>query len=92
MTCPQCGGLCDRDEVDVGPGSVPVGLWGCGECQWVEGQPSVLTCPQCRGTGFRQRGTYWTKTNRLFPLECERCGFWLNQDTQTGAVFRVAGA
>lgn len=38
MKCPNCGGECERDMVDVGVGEMPSGPWGCPECQWVEGQ------------------------------------------------------
>lgn len=33
MICPKCGGVCDRDEVDVGIGTVN-GPWFCPECHW----------------------------------------------------------
>ncbi len=36
MNCPKCGTPCERDEVDVGVGSLPAGPWGCPECYWVE--------------------------------------------------------
>lgn len=34
MTCPRCGSVCGRDEVDVGVG-VMYGPWGC-YCGWSE--------------------------------------------------------
>jgi hypothetical protein len=40
MKCPNCGGECDRDEVDIGVG-VQGGPWGCPDCGWVE--PSINT-------------------------------------------------
>lgn len=36
MNCPNCGAECERDEVDVGVGTMPAGPWGCPECHWVE--------------------------------------------------------
>lgn len=36
LTCPDCGGECERDMVDVGVGSVPAGPWCCPDCHWVE--------------------------------------------------------
>lgn len=35
MICPQCGGDCVRDEVDIGVG-IQGGPWGCPDCHWVE--------------------------------------------------------
>ena len=35
MTCPECGTLCERDEVDVGPGVI-CGPWSCLGCGWSE--------------------------------------------------------
>jgi len=34
-TCPNCGGGCCRDEVDVGVGII-YGPWGCWSCRWSE--------------------------------------------------------
>lgn len=39
MKCPDCGGECERDEVDNGIGMDACGPWGCPECHWVEPQP-----------------------------------------------------
>ena len=36
MRCPQCGGACDRDSVDIGVG-VQHGPWRCDDCGWYEG-------------------------------------------------------
>lgn len=33
--CPECGGTCDRDSVDVGVGVI-YGPWGCCDCGWGE--------------------------------------------------------
>jgi len=43
MTCPSCGGECERDTVDVGVGEHPTGPWGCPSCHWVE----AAICPIC---------------------------------------------
>lgn len=54
MTCPQCGGECERDEVDNGVGMEPCGPWGCPECHWVEGrEPSE---PSGEGKDVFERG------------------------------------
>lgn len=45
MKCPRCGADCERDEVDVGIGTIAGGPWGCFECHWVEGEPAE--CPDC---------------------------------------------
>lgn len=34
FTCPRCGGLCSRDEADIGIG-IMYGPWGCA-CGWLE--------------------------------------------------------
>ena len=36
MKCPECGGSCWRDEVDIGVG-IQCGPWRCEECGWYEG-------------------------------------------------------
>ena len=36
MKCPECGGSCWRDEVDIGVGT-QYGPWRCEECAWYEG-------------------------------------------------------
>lgn len=41
MICPCCGAPCQRDEVDVGVGTI-TGPWGCPDCGWVEAQPELL--------------------------------------------------
>jgi len=33
--CPNCQSQCDRDEVDVGIGTI-YGPWGCYSCGWSE--------------------------------------------------------
>ena len=33
MNCPKCGGVCDRDEIDVGIGTV-CSPWFCPDCHW----------------------------------------------------------
>lgn len=42
MKCPKCGAEAERDEVDVGVGSVPAGPYGCFECGWVQEAPREL--------------------------------------------------
>lgn len=34
-TCPTCGGVCDRDEVDIGVGTV-CSPWFCPACHWTQ--------------------------------------------------------
>lgn len=34
--CPYCGEPMERDEIDVGIGSVPTGPWGCAVCLYIE--------------------------------------------------------
>lgn len=36
LKCPNCGGACERDEVDNGVGMEACGPWGCPECHWAE--------------------------------------------------------
>lgn len=36
MKCPQCGGECERDEVDNGVGMQACSPWGCPVCHWVD--------------------------------------------------------
>jgi hypothetical protein len=36
MNCPNCGGECWRDEVDIGVGTMH-GPWRCDGCDWYEG-------------------------------------------------------
>ncbi len=36
MTCPQCNEQCDRDEVDIGVGTM-CGPWRCNYCGWYDG-------------------------------------------------------
>lgn len=50
MTCPQCGGECERDEIDNGVGMEACGPWGCPECHWVESRialDELLKCGRC---------------------------------------------
>lgn len=42
LTCPKCGGECERDMVDVGVGEIPAGPWGCPVCHWVEDTRTIL--------------------------------------------------
>jgi transposase len=39
--CPRCGYELERDEVDVGPCSVPAGPWGCRRCGYVEPRDAI---------------------------------------------------
>lgn len=42
MICPECGSECERDEVDVGVGTVAAGPWGCPACHWAEPDDPML--------------------------------------------------
>lgn len=35
FTCPKCGSECQRDEADIGVGTM-YGPWGCPNCAWSE--------------------------------------------------------
>lgn len=39
--CPECGEPMERDEVDVGPGVISAGAWGCPLCFYIERRPDM---------------------------------------------------
>lgn len=41
MKCPKCGGACERDEADVGVGTIG-GPWGCPACHWIDEKFSLV--------------------------------------------------
>lgn len=41
MICPKCGTACERDEADVGIGTIG-GPWGCPACHWFEEKFSLV--------------------------------------------------
>jgi len=41
LKCPKCGTTCERDEADVGIGTIG-GPWGCPACHWIEGDYSIV--------------------------------------------------
>lgn len=49
MTCPECGGECERDEVDNGVGMEACGRWGCPDCQWVQPEIRIEENPREKG-------------------------------------------
>lgn len=38
MRCPQCGGECEAEFVDIGVGMQQVTPYGCVDCEWYEGK------------------------------------------------------
>lgn len=38
LICPQCGGHCDAEFVDIGVGNQRVEPWHCPACLWIEGE------------------------------------------------------
>ena len=40
--CPDCGAALDREEVDIGVGTL-AGPWSCPECGWREPVDPMLT-------------------------------------------------
>lgn len=50
MICPRCGAECERDEADVGIGTIG-GAWGCPECHWVDSASQELFQAMDEGQG-----------------------------------------
>lgn len=69
MICPRCGAECERDEADVGIGTIG-GAWGCPECHWVDSASQELFQAMDEGQGAKHRRV----SLRVRPRERDREG------------------
>lgn len=55
MRCPECGGECDAEYVDIGVGMQQVN--GCRDCEWFEGQETKSRGGErAMGQAFDEKG------------------------------------
>ena len=41
LICPNCGGMCHTEYVDIGVGQERVEPWACDGCGWEESVPDI---------------------------------------------------